>query len=60
LDGVAIPLREVVKPAISDGHLHGLILPEIWRLESVLLLQGTLLIVVRAGAALPVEEFNIA
>jgi hypothetical protein len=63
LDGEVIPLSKVVKLSIDDGHLHGLVLREVWRLEFVLLLQGTLLVlflVVEADAMLPVEEVDIA
>jgi hypothetical protein len=63
LDGEVIPLIKVVKLSIDDGHLHGLVLREVWRLEFVLLLQGTLLVlflVVEADAMLPVEEVDIA
>jgi hypothetical protein len=63
LDGEAIPLTEVIELAVGNGHLHGLVLREVWRLEFVLLLQGTLLVlflVVEADAMLPVEEVDIA
>jgi hypothetical protein len=42
LDGEAIP--EVLELAIADGHLHGLALLEVRRLEFVLLLKGAFLV----------------
>jgi hypothetical protein len=38
LKGEIIPLSEVIELAIADGHIHGLVLREVWRLEFVLLL----------------------
>jgi hypothetical protein len=38
LKGEIIPLSEVVELAIADGHIHGLVLREVWQLEFVLLL----------------------
>lgn len=63
VDGEAITLSVVVKLSIADGHLHGLVLCEIRRLEFVLLLVRALLVllvVVEVGAALPVEEVHDA
>jgi hypothetical protein len=36
--GEPIPLTEVIKLAVGNGHLHGLVLREVRRLEFVLLL----------------------
>lgn len=54
MDGKAITLSVVVELSIADGHLHGLVLCEIRRLEFVLLL------IVKVGAALLVEEVHDA
>jgi hypothetical protein len=60
LDCEAIPQSEIVELAIADGHLHGLVLREVRRLEFVLLLQGVLLVLVKASAELPVEDVDVA
>jgi hypothetical protein len=62
LDGEAIPLTAVVELAVGNGHLHGVVLREVRRLEFVLplLLIRVLLVVVLAGVELPVEEVQIA
>jgi hypothetical protein len=63
LNGEAIPLSEVVELAIVDGHLHGIVLCEVRRLDFVLILQGAFLVhlvVIEACAELLVEEVNIA
>jgi hypothetical protein len=58
LDSEAIPLSEVIELANGNGHLHGLVLREVRRLEFTLLVQGAP-VVVEAGVELPVEEVYV-
>jgi hypothetical protein len=66
LDGEAIPWSELIKIGIGDGHLHGILLREVRRLEFVLLFRGALLVlhvllvVVEEGEELPAEKVDVA
>jgi hypothetical protein len=70
LDDETIPLTKVIELVVGNGHLHGLVLREVWRLEFVLpFLFYVILLVVRVvllllliegGTMLLNEEVHVA